>query len=95
MKNLLRLTSFFFILSLYKQFICKRQVTQCVHKKCGSFLNFFSKNAYLTATLKTRVVPLISTVFTRISLLHLGQNVIAFRTLLHLGPVYMEVGDPK
>ena len=40
--------------------------------------------AYLRAALKTIVVPF-STVFTRISLLHLGQIVIAFRTLFHLG----------
>ena len=42
--------NFFFILSLYKQFICKRQVTQCIRKfflqKCG---------AYLGAALKTIV----------------------------------------
>ena len=50
---------FFIILSLYKQFICKRQVTQCMNR---SLLNFFSKNA----ALKTIIIPL-STVFTRTS----------------------------
>ena len=47
MKNLLRLTGFFFILSLYKQFICKRQVTQCIRKfflqKCGAYLRMALK----------------------------------------------------
>ena len=51
---------FFFILSLYKQFICKHHVTQCIMYR--TLLNFFSKNA----ALKTMVI-LLSTVFTRIS----------------------------
>ena len=60
MKNFLRLTSFFFILSLYKQFI---YASYTVHKEMyRSLLNFFSQNA----ALKTIVIPL-STVFTRVS----------------------------
>ena len=110
MKNFFKAYKFFFIiiLSLYKQFICKRQVTQCI-RNVPKRTNFFLQkcSAYLRAALKTIVIPL-STVFTRIStaalikspcgaylsnycnlqlksLLHLGQNVITFRTLLHLG----------
>ena len=106
--------------ALYKQFTCKRSVSQCI-RKCTEFtristaalINFFLQKcgAYLRAELNTMVIPL-STVFTRISaaalinspplpqcgaysstycnwqlksLLHLGQNVITFRLLLHLG----------
>ena len=58
MKNFLRLTSFSFILSLYKQFICKRRYT--VHKE-----NVQKCSAYLRVALKTIATPL-STVFTRI-----------------------------
>ena len=58
---------FFFILSLYKQFICKRQVTQCI-KNVPKLIKFFLQKcgAYLRAALKT-IVILLSTVFTRIS----------------------------
>ena len=66
MKNVLRLTSLFFILSFYKQFICKRHVTQCIMYQ--SLLNFFLQKCgtYLRAALKT-IVILLSTVFTRIN----------------------------
>ena len=67
MKNFLRLTSFFLILSLtlHKQFICKGQVTQCI-RKCPEAFFLQKCGTHLKAALKTIVIPL-STVFTRIS----------------------------
>ena len=59
----------------YKQFFCKRKVSQCI-RKCTEFtrinaaalVNFFLQKcgAYLRAVLNTIVIPL-NTVFTRIS----------------------------
>ena len=49
----------FFILSLYKQFICKRHVTQCIRKCTEAYEIFLQKcGAYLRAALKTIVIPI-------------------------------------
>ena len=56
MKNFLRLTSFFFIiLSLCKQFICKRQVIQRAKGNVPELIKFFlqKSGAYLKAELKS------------------------------------------
>ena len=66
-EKLFKAYKFLFILSLYEQFICKRQVTQCIRKCTEAYLFFLQKcGAYLRAELETTVIPL-STVFRRIS----------------------------
>ena len=73
MKNYLRL-KVFFILSLYitLHYITLREVMGSWHR----LLNFLKYGAYLSNYCNLQLK----------SLLHLGQNVITFRTLLHFGP---------
>ena len=92
MKNLLRLTSFFFYFVPHKQFICKRQVTQCIRKffppKCGAYLRAALKTIVSAAAhIKSPPMRAYLSNYCNLQLkrlLHLGQNVITFRVVHYI-----------